>query len=308
MSDTFPRQYARTQRFTLGEPRNLTVVADDTAVLFLRSATGSDPVNRLWKIDMESGAETLLADPAALLGADDDDLPAEERARRERARESAGGITAYATDASGSIAVFALAGRLWVTDTADAVTTELPVDGPVFDPRPSADGQRIAYVRGADLHVVDRTGATVAAHRRTRGPRLAHRVVGVGRLRCSRRDAPLPGPLVQPRRYVDRRLPSRRSRRAHLAHRRPGEPGDTTARNALPSGRDHEPAGRPLRVRTRRLGSTNSSRHRSRRAPLPRRGHLEHERSGRRWPDSRSATSEHGPSRCSDGRYHRRCR
>jgi dipeptidyl-peptidase-4 len=162
MSDTFPRQYARTQRFTLGEPRNLSVIADDTAVLFLRSSSGDDPVNRLWKIDMASGVETLLADPVALLAGGDDDLPDEELARRERARESAGGITAYAIDSSGSVAVFALAGRLWATDTAAGVTTEVPVVGPVFDPRASPDGQRIAYVRGAELRVVDRSGATVA--------------------------------------------------------------------------------------------------------------------------------------------------
>lgn len=170
MSDTFPRQYARTQRFTLGEPRNLSVIADDTAVLFLRSASGRDPVNRLWKIALDSGVETLLADPVLLLAGGDDDLPADERARRERARESAGGITAYATDSIGSVAVFALAGRLWATDTKAAVTTEVPVDGPVFDPRPSPDGHRIAYVRDAELRVVDRQGTTIAVVAEPEGP------------------------------------------------------------------------------------------------------------------------------------------
>lgn len=165
MTDTFPRQYARTQRFTLGAPRNLTIVADDTAVLFLRSSSGGDAINRLWRLDLTTGAETLLADPPSLLAAgshDADDLPPEERARRERMREGAGGITAYATDRSGATAVFALAGRLFVTDVAAAATAELDVPGPVFDPRPSPDGSRVAYVCGARLHVVDRTGGEVA--------------------------------------------------------------------------------------------------------------------------------------------------
>ena len=163
VSDTFPRQYARTQRLTLGAPRNLTVVADDSAVLFLRSQSGSDPVNRLWQVDLETGVETLLADPPALLAGDDPaDLPPEERARRERMREGAGGITAYATDRAGDTAVFALAGRLFVTDVATASTTELAVPGPVFDPRPSPDGRYVAYVRGAELRVVDRDGGEVA--------------------------------------------------------------------------------------------------------------------------------------------------
>src|SRR5690606_23773484 len=94
VSDTFPRQYARTQRLTLGAPRNLTVVAEDSGVLFLRSLAGSDPVNRLWRLDLATGSETLLADPPSLLAGDDPaDLPPEERARRERMREGAGGIT-----------------------------------------------------------------------------------------------------------------------------------------------------------------------------------------------------------------------
>jgi dipeptidyl-peptidase-4 len=164
VTDTFPRQHARTQRLTLGAPRNVTVIADDTALLFLRSFGGSDPVNRLWRLDLATGTETLLADPPALLAAtnaDADDLPPDERARRERMREGAGGITAYATDRLGATAVFALAGRLFVTDTATGAT-ELAVPGPVFDPQPSPDGNRIAYVRGRSLCVVDRAGGALA--------------------------------------------------------------------------------------------------------------------------------------------------
>ena len=40
-------------------------------------------------------------------------LPDEERARRERSRELAGGITAYACDEAVRHAAFALSGRLW---------------------------------------------------------------------------------------------------------------------------------------------------------------------------------------------------
>ena len=50
--DTFPRQQARTRRFTLGEPRTLTVSPDGQRVVFLRSASGSDPVTDLWVLDV----------------------------------------------------------------------------------------------------------------------------------------------------------------------------------------------------------------------------------------------------------------
>ena len=66
--DTFPRQYARTQRFTLGEPRNLEVSADGRRVVFLRSAGGSDPVNSLWVFDVATGEERLVADARTLSG------------------------------------------------------------------------------------------------------------------------------------------------------------------------------------------------------------------------------------------------
>ncbi|MEO6652568.1 MAG: prolyl oligopeptidase family serine peptidase [Ilumatobacteraceae bacterium] len=158
MSDSFPRQYARTQRLTLGEPRNLTVVDDGRRVLFARSRAGDDPVNCLWVVDIDTGDERLLVDPVELLDARGDDVPPEERARRERLREGAGGITSYALSTDESTIVFTLAGRLFALDLPTQSTRPVPVDGPVFDPRPSSDGALIAFVRGADLVVTDHEG------------------------------------------------------------------------------------------------------------------------------------------------------
>lgn len=160
MTDTFPRQYARTQRLTLGDPRNIVVSPDGRTVVFARSRAGDDPVNCLWAIDVATGAERLIVDPPALLDTDGADLPPEERARRERMREGAGGITAYATDREARRCAFALAGRLFVADTVDGTTAELDVPGPVFDPRPDPGGSRIAYVSGRTLMVTDLAGDT----------------------------------------------------------------------------------------------------------------------------------------------------
>ena len=49
-----------------------------------------------------------------LLAGAGDDVPAEERARRERTRETAGGIVAYATERSHRLAVFVLVCVGWV--------------------------------------------------------------------------------------------------------------------------------------------------------------------------------------------------
>ena len=152
--DTFPRQSARTQRFTLGAPRDLSVSADGARVAFLRSGGPEDPVTALWTMDVASGVERVVADPAALLDASPD-LPPEERARRERARESAAGITGYATDASHRVAVAALAGQLVIADLEAASARVLPVASAVIDPRPDPTGRRVAWVDGRRLWVAD---------------------------------------------------------------------------------------------------------------------------------------------------------
>ncbi|MEV4259552.1 S9 family peptidase, partial [Spirillospora sp. NPDC049652] len=92
MSISYPRQTARTRRFTLGVPRAFQIAPDGSRVAFLRTRAGDDPATCLWTLDPATGAETLVADPAALAVAGEQNLPAEERARRERAREGAGGI------------------------------------------------------------------------------------------------------------------------------------------------------------------------------------------------------------------------
>jgi dipeptidyl-peptidase 4 len=151
---SFPRQHARTQRFTLGAPRTFTVTPDGGRVYFLRTASATSRANGLWAFDTKTRAETLVVDPNTLL-TDPEDLSPEERARRERSREQAAGIVGYATDADVAQAAFALSGRLFVVELATAAIRELPVEGPVIDPRLDPTGRRVAYVTGGALHVVD---------------------------------------------------------------------------------------------------------------------------------------------------------
>ncbi|WP_329567297.1 S9 family peptidase [Kitasatospora sp. NBC_01266] len=164
-ADTFPRQYARTLRYTVGQPRSFAVAPDGARVVFLRSGTsrgaGRDRANLLWTLDPATGAETVAADPFALLGGGEEDLSPAERARRERSREGSAGIVGYALDGAGERAAFALSGRLFTADLVGGGARELPAAGPLLDPRPSPDGRWIAYPTTAGalrLIAVDGTG------------------------------------------------------------------------------------------------------------------------------------------------------
>jgi dipeptidyl-peptidase-4 len=164
VTDSFPRRQARTRRFTLGTPRGVTLSPDGTRVTFLRSRGGTDAVTCLWSLDVATGEERVVADPRTLEAGGDEDLPPEERARRERAREQAGGIVAYATDRAATRAAFALSGRPHVVDLTEAGSTPRALDapGPVVDPRPDPTGSRVAYVSGGALHVHDLAAGTTS--------------------------------------------------------------------------------------------------------------------------------------------------
>jgi len=146
----YPRQQARTRGFSLGQPRAFTISADGERVAFLRSAAGDDPELKLWVLDLSTGAERLVADPAELDGGA---LPAADRLLRERTRERSSGIVAYAADEAGAVAALAYGGRAYLADLVAGGVRELAVAGPATDPRPDPAGRQVAYVTGGALHV-----------------------------------------------------------------------------------------------------------------------------------------------------------
>ncbi|OKJ15687.1 S9 family peptidase [Kitasatospora sp. CB01950] len=156
-TDTFLALSAATGRFGYGSPRAVTLAADASRALFLRSTGPTDPVERLWSYDLTTHQERLVADPSALApertGAVAD-LPPVERHLRERVRIWAPGIGWFAATPDLATAVFTLDGRLFRCDTATGECAELPVAGPAWDPRPNPDGTRVAYVADDALHLV----------------------------------------------------------------------------------------------------------------------------------------------------------
>lgn len=173
----FPRLRARTLRFGCGAPRSAQTVGDGSRALFLRSDGPEDLVTALWLSWFdESGEhhETKLADPRELLGAtaDSEDVPAEEKARRERAREGGTGIVGYSADDDGNRIVFTINGRLFLTEIAwndetgapEPHTRELAGEWldedpemytPVLNPRIAPDGEHVLYTTGSYLMLVD---------------------------------------------------------------------------------------------------------------------------------------------------------
>lgn len=161
----FPELAARTRRFRHGAPRAVSVADDGSRVVFLRSAGPTDPTDALWLLDVDTGEERLVADPAVLLQEDADQLSPGERTLRERLRLSVSGIGSYALDSAGRVAVFALGGRLFRADLIHGDVVEVAAAGPVLDPRPDPTGQRLAYVtdaapgvRRGELRVVEYDG------------------------------------------------------------------------------------------------------------------------------------------------------
>ena len=157
MSDTFPRQYARTQRLSLGEPRGFTVSPDGSRVIFIRSHSGSDAVNTLWSLDTTTGIERELLDPRTL-NTDLTELTAAELRQRERAREGASGVTSYACNREVTLAVTVLGGSVVLIDLLSGVATMPTIESGVFDVRLSPDGNTISYLRGTSLCVSSLAG------------------------------------------------------------------------------------------------------------------------------------------------------
>ena len=152
IDDTFPQQYSRTRRFTIGRPKQFEVAPDGSSVTFLRSPA-DHAAQSLWRYDVASRTERVLADPDS---PSEDDVPAEEKARRERSREAGAGITAYSADGAHRRFAYTVGGRLRIAD--DEGDRELPATGSVVDPRLAPDGSRIAYVAGRALRLIDADG------------------------------------------------------------------------------------------------------------------------------------------------------
>ncbi|MFT9298046.1 MAG: DPP IV N-terminal domain-containing protein, partial [Gluconobacter sp.] len=139
---------AKTRNGTLGLPTRSEVTPDGHSVLFLRSGP-FDTRLHLFRYDLPDHSLHELAAPEA----GPEHLSVEEKARRERARQSMSGITDYQMSEDGGTILASQGGRLIRIAADDGRVSS--VDGNWIAPRLSPDGQTIAAVRDNDLYAVN---------------------------------------------------------------------------------------------------------------------------------------------------------
>ncbi|GAA2637560.1 S9 family peptidase [Paractinoplanes durhamensis] len=157
MSPTYPQLLARTHGFRLGRPQRISLTPDGRRVLFLRSRGGEDPVRRLWQLDLETGAERLLADPLAA-GAAETAPTAQEQVRRERARDKGSGIVDYSFDLDVRVVAYTVAQELHRVDPWTGEGARIPARTPLTDAVLSPDGTAVAYVHAGALRLIGADG------------------------------------------------------------------------------------------------------------------------------------------------------
>ncbi len=140
---------AQTRNYALGMPRHVLPLPDGEHVLYLRSGP-RDTRLRLYDYDVASKTERELAAPSAA----PEQLSAEEKARRERARMTLTGITDFATSDDGNIVLVTQADKLMTVALPAGTVTPVPGSGWIA-PRLSPDGKSVAVVRDNDLYVLD---------------------------------------------------------------------------------------------------------------------------------------------------------
>jgi dipeptidyl-peptidase-4 len=108
----------------------------------------------LWAYDLETGEGRLLVSSTDLLEGPEI-LSEEEKNRRERAREYGSGIISYSW-VGDNLLLFPLGGDIYLYDLETEQSQQVTATkGFETDPKVSADGSKIAYVRENELYIKD---------------------------------------------------------------------------------------------------------------------------------------------------------
>ena len=124
------RELVETRNYSLGQPVSPKLTPDGKAVIFLRGGA-RDPVLRLYEFTIADAKLREILTPEKLLRGAEEKLTAEERSRRERARQSLRGFTSFQLSKDGSKLLVSLSSKLYVITRADS--TRDRTSGPKLD-------------------------------------------------------------------------------------------------------------------------------------------------------------------------------
>jgi dipeptidyl-peptidase-4 len=174
--EAFIRQFAATYGFRLGTPQEITI-APDGDVLFTRTGPRSF-VGDLYERDAQRGEVRRVLDAEALLGGGEEQLSAEEKARRERMRKATRGIGGFELSEDGGRLLVPLSDRLFLVERGSGKVATLDTGaGFPFDPHFSPAADRVAFVVDGDLWVVEAQAGTQPRRLTTRpSPTVEHAV------------------------------------------------------------------------------------------------------------------------------------
>ncbi len=134
--------------------RRAAISPDGSMVTVLQGREDDARQQDLWAYDLETGKGRVLVSSTDLIGAPEE-LSAEEKNRRERAREYGRGIVSYSW-VGDNLLMFPLGGDLYLYDlTARKARQVTATKGFETDPKVSKDGQFVAYVRENNLFISD---------------------------------------------------------------------------------------------------------------------------------------------------------
>ncbi|MBL9025931.1 MAG: alpha/beta fold hydrolase [Myxococcales bacterium] len=135
-------------------PRRLEASPDGALVTYLMSERGDDEM-ALWAVSLATGERKVLVRSDDLADAPKKDPSLAEELRAERQRRRTKGISEYAWAHNAPVLVIPNGGDVFVRDTKGALTQLTATEAPEIDPKPCADGSKVAFVRDSELFVVD---------------------------------------------------------------------------------------------------------------------------------------------------------
>lgn len=134
-------------------PRAVHYAPDGQSVTFLQSDQG-DARMALFSMDAKSGKVERLV-RAEDLAPEPKKMSVEQELRRERQRKRIEGITDYIWAKDQPMMVLPAAGDVFVRQASGEIVRLTDTEEPEIDPQPCPTGEKVAYVRGSELYVVD---------------------------------------------------------------------------------------------------------------------------------------------------------